>query len=118
MPQSSGAQKRTIICSCGKHLIGPPNRLDTISRLHSKVCPMGVKGEKPSTIAFDKTNVCMGGLTRTKHGAIAVKNDNIMSRGFAEGEFINNMLIDRPDFTGEKGSKQLFDEFVNKKIGK
>ncbi len=109
---TSGAQKRTIICKCGKRIIGVPNRLDTLTRLHNKVCPDGVKAQLPSTIPFDGTNISMGGLTRTNNGNIAVKNDNLICKGFVDGH-INNLLVDRPDFTGNKNSCELFEDYIN-----
>lgn len=84
---NSGTQKRTLKCGCGKIISGNPKRLDTIFKLHVKVCPTGSgfgASPMPSTVEFDNTtNTAASGITINKRGNSSVCTQTV---GVAYGE--------------------------------
>ena len=85
-PINSGTQKRTIKCGCGKVMIGQPNRLDTLFKLHRKVCPNGTefKCPLPSTVPFENmSNTASSGISLNKRGNPSVCKE-VVSVGYCE----------------------------------
>ena len=96
-----GGQKRTILCPCGYRIIGHPKRLDTITRLHNKVCPdakkNGSKDVMPSSVPFDKsTNTAMSGFSKSRHGNMRLDN-TITTRNMVEGIFVGETTHTRAE---------------------
>lgn len=94
-PINSGTQKRTIKCGCGKVMIGQPNRLDTIFKLHSKVCPNGTQfnAPLPSKVPFENmSNVSASGITLNKRGNPSVCKD-VVGVGYCEDTPLGIMKI-------------------------
>ena len=84
----TGTQKRTIKCGCGKIISGNPKRLDTIFKLHKKVCPYGDAfggSPMPSSVEFDNNtiNTSANGISINKRGSASVCKEAV---GVAYGE--------------------------------
>jgi len=100
-----GGQKRTIMCSCGYRIIGNPKRLDTITRLHNKVCPdakkNGSKDILPSKVPFDNVgNTAMSGFSKTRHGNMRLDN-TLVSKNMIDGAFVSHTTLTRADIKND-----------------
>ena len=103
-----GGQRRTIVCECGYRIVGKPNTLDTISRLHNKVCPKshGSKYVIPSKVPFDNnTNVAMDGFSKTRHGN-PILAPNILTKNMVNGEFVSTTILTKAETFNDKVMQQ------------
>ena len=74
-----GGTRRTIICPCGKVMMGNYKRLDTLQRLHNKVCPDGdskVLYSSQYPVEFSSPNVNnWDGIQKTRNGNLSVQQN-------------------------------------------
>lgn len=106
MPRyDSGAERTTIICGCGYRMVGKPDRLDVIARLHNKKCKLPDKGIKPiipSKLQFDThTTYGLDGYDISRHGNI-IRNNKVVCNNIVNGEYVAPTIVTRTEVMNDE----------------